>query len=88
MGDSEEEGPTAFILINAEINKEKEVLNYLKSLKGVDEVDLVYGIYDIIAKVVADDIDELNLIVNGKVSKNNHIRSTMTMIAIGNHPDA
>ncbi|MEM2905906.1 MAG: hypothetical protein QW057_08640 [Candidatus Bathyarchaeia archaeon] len=41
----------AFVLINAEIGEEVEVLKALRKLENVKEAYLIYGVYDIIARV-------------------------------------
>ena len=43
--------PIAFVLINSEAGTEKEILKELKSIKEVKEAYVVYGTYDVIAKV-------------------------------------
>jgi DNA-binding Lrp family transcriptional regulator len=43
--------PKAFVLINAEIGFEDEVLKSLKKIENVKEAYMVYGIYDIIVRV-------------------------------------
>jgi len=43
--------PLAFVLINAEIGEEAEVLKALKKVENVKEAYLIYGVYDIIARV-------------------------------------
>lgn len=43
--------PLAFVLLNAEIGDEVEVLKALKRLENVKEAYLIYGVYDIIARV-------------------------------------
>jgi len=72
--------PAAFIVINAEMGSEEEVLDELKKLEGVKEAYLVYGVYDIIAKVEADSMEELKEAVTWKVRKINKVRSTLTML--------
>jgi len=72
--------PAAFVVINAEMGSEEEVLDELKKLEGVKEAYLVYGIYDIIAKVEADSMEELKEAVTWKVRKINKVRSTLTML--------
>ena len=72
--------PAAFVVINAEMGSEQEVLDELKKLEGVKEAYLVYGIYDIIAKVEADSMEELKEAVTWKVRKINKVRSTLTML--------
>ncbi len=72
--------PAAFVVINAEMGSEQEVLDELKKLEGVKEAYLVYGIYDIIGKVEADSMEELRDTVTWKVRKINKVRSTLTML--------
>ncbi len=54
---------TTFVLINTEIGSEKEVLDELKKIDAVKESYMVYGVYDIVAKIAADTMDELKEIV-------------------------
>jgi len=74
--------PIAFVLINAEIGSEGEVLNELKKVEGIEEAYSVYGVYDIIAKVKADSMEKLKDIVTWKIRRLNKVRSTLTMIVI------
>ena len=74
--------PIAFVLINAEIGSESEVLAELKKLEGVEEAYSVYGVYDVIAKVKADSMDKLKDIVTWRIRRLNKVRSTLTMIVI------
>ncbi len=72
---------TAFILINTQMGKEEEVVNELKSITQVKEIDLVYGVYDIIARIEAPNLDEINLDLNEKIRKIDAIQGTIMMIA-------
>jgi DNA-binding Lrp family transcriptional regulator len=74
--------PTAFVLVNAEIGSENEVLKALKKVDGVQEAHTVYGVYDIIAKIGADSIDKLKEIVTWRIRRLDKVRSTLTMIVI------
>lgn len=74
--------PIAFVLINAELGSESEVLNELKKVEGVQEAYSVYGVYDIIAKVREESMEKLKDIVTWKIRKMNKVRSTLTMIVI------
>ncbi|PVX23907.1 MAG: AsnC family transcriptional regulator, partial [Candidatus Bathyarchaeum sp.] len=51
--------PMAFVLINTEIGSESEVLDELKKIDAVKEAYMVYGVYDVVAKVGADTMDKL-----------------------------
>jgi DNA-binding Lrp family transcriptional regulator len=74
--------PIAFVLINAEIGSEGEVLAELKKVEGVEEAYSVYGVYDVIAKVKSDTMDKLKDIVTWRIRRLNKVRSTLTMIVI------
>ena len=72
----------AFVLINAEIGAEEEVLNSLNSIAEVREAHVVYGVYDIITMIEADTMDELKEVVTSKIRGIERVRSTLTMIVM------
>jgi DNA-binding Lrp family transcriptional regulator len=74
--------PVAFVMINAEIGKESEVLNQLKKMEHVKEASSVYGVYDIVAKVEAETMDELNHVVSANVRRLAGVRSTLTLVVM------
>jgi len=74
--------PMAFVLINAEIGSEEEVLKELNKVEGVVESFVVYGVYDVVAKIKADTMDKLKDVVTWHVRRLNKVRSTLTMIVV------
>lgn len=74
--------PLAFVLINAEIGAEDEVLKELRKMPNVKESYVVYGVYDVIAKIEAETMDKLKEVVTWKVRRLNKVRSTLTMIVV------
>ena len=72
--------PTAFILLNTEIGAENQVLKALKKVEGVEEAHGLWGVYDIIANVKADSMEELKDIITKRIEKINRINSKLTMI--------
>jgi len=74
--------PIAFVLINAEIGSEGDVLKALREVEGVKEAYSVYGVYDIIAKIEADSMDKLKDVVSWRIRRLDKVRSTLTMIVI------
>lgn len=74
--------PIAFVLINAEIGSEGEVLKELRKIEGVEEAYSVYGVYDVIAKVKAESMDKLKDVVTWRIRRLEKVRSTLTMIVI------
>lgn len=72
--------PLAFLLVNVEIDSENEVLEVMKRIEGVEEAYMVYGVYDIVAKIKADTTARLKDIILWRVRKLNKVRSTTTMM--------
>ena len=73
---------TAFVLVNAELGEEGRVLKELRSMRQITEAHIVYGVYDIIAKIEAKTMDELKEVVSSKIRKLGSIRSTLTLNAV------
>jgi DNA-binding Lrp family transcriptional regulator len=74
--------PMAFVLINADLGAEEELVKQLKSVEFVSEVYVVYGVYDIVAKVSADTMDKVKETITWKVRRLDRVRSTLTMIVV------
>ena len=74
--------PMAFVLINAEIGSDDEVLQTLKKISNVKEAYLVYGVYDIVAKVEAETMEKLKDLVTWHIRRLDKVRSTLTMIVM------
>jgi len=73
---------TAFVLVMTNTGKEKEVITSLKETEGVQDAWVVYGDYDIITKLSAASLDELNSIVFEKIRSVKNISMTTTLIAL------
>jgi len=73
---------TAFVLINAELGAENEVLRDLKAIQEVKEVHMVYGVYDIIIRVETENLQDLKDVISLKIRRLNKVRSTLTMIVM------
>ena len=72
----------AFVLINTEVGGEGEVLKALLQIEGVEEAYVVYGVYDIVAKIKAPDIESLKNIVTTNIRKLSMVKSTLTMVVV------
>jgi DNA-binding Lrp family transcriptional regulator len=73
---------TAYVLINVEIGSEDEVLRNLDPISEVKEAHLVYGVYDIIAVIETETMQELKDTVSWKIRRLDKVRSTLTMIVV------
>lgn len=69
----------AYVLINCDIGKEAAVLEELRRTQGVLEAHLLYGVYDVIAKVAGSSDEELRTIVVERIRKIPGVRHTLTM---------
>ena len=74
--------PLAFVLINAEIGAEDDVLKTLTKISNVKEAYVVYGVYDIVAKVEAESMTKLKEVVTWNIRRLDKVRSTLTMIVV------
>ena len=73
---------TAFVLINAEIGAENDVLKDLKTITEIKEAHMVYGVYDIIARVETETMQDLKDTISWKIRRLDKVRSTLTMIVV------
>lgn len=73
---------TAFVLINSTLGAEDEVLKGLKDIKEVREAHMVFGVYDIIARIETDTMQELEDIISWKIRRLDKTRGTITMIVM------
>jgi len=74
--------PSAYVLINTEIGFEDEVLRQLKKTPHITEAYVVYGVYDVAAKVEADTMDKLKYTITSNIRRFDKVRSTLTMITV------
>ena len=72
----------AFVAIHCETGKENQVIRSIMEIKGVKEVIGVLGLYDVIAKIEAQDSVILEQIITKYVRKVPHVLTTMTLIVI------
>ncbi|MCW4032508.1 MAG: Lrp/AsnC ligand binding domain-containing protein [Candidatus Bathyarchaeota archaeon] len=70
---------TAFAFISTELGEEKNLLKQIRSISNVKEAHLVYGVYDIIVKIEAENMDKLKKIVTRNIRSLSEVRSTITM---------
>ncbi len=74
--------PMAIVLINTEIGAEEEVFNQLSRVDSITEAYIVYGVYDIVAKVEAENMDKLKEVISAHIRRLPKVRSTLTMIVV------
>jgi len=78
-------GIIALVRMAIEPAKRNNVINELKKVRNILEFYEVSGDYDIVAKVIARDIDEYRDKVLTRLSKIDGIKKTSSMIVMGEH---
>ena len=73
---------TAYILLNCELGSEESIIQQLKNLDGVVEVNGTFGAYDILTKIESPTVEALREIITWKIRKIGQIRSTLTLMGV------
>ena len=73
---------TAYVLINCDLGYEDKIIEELKHLSDVKEVNGTFGAYDILAKVESVESETLRETITWKIRNLDHVRSTMTLMGI------
>ena len=73
---------TAYVMINCDLGFEDKVIEELKHVTLVEEVQGTFGAYDIIAKVENPDRDKVREAIIWNIRKIEHVRSTLTLMGI------
>lgn len=73
---------TAFVLCVTDAGKEREVVQKMKTMPNVEECYVVYGEYDVIAKITVDELKKLDTFITENVRTIPAVQMTSTMIAI------
>ena len=69
-----------YVLIVTEVGKENDVANALREIKGVDEARVVYGEFDVVARIETQTLKEVDEIVTA-IRKIQGIIRTVTLIS-------
>jgi uncharacterized protein with GYD domain len=72
----------AFVLIETQVGRTKEVASGLEGLGGVKSVNAVTGPYDVIAIIEADTLNEIGDIVTKIIHPIAGISRTVTCLAV------
>jgi len=73
----------AFVLINTELGQEAAVVEALDHVHGINDVQPLYGIYDVIAEVEAESMDKVKEIVFNNIRRLESVKTTITLITYG-----
>ena len=59
-----------------------EVLKEVEEIEGVEEAKMVYGVYDIVAKVKTETMDQLKRIITFKIRRIAKVLTTNTLLVV------
>jgi len=74
----------AYIMINCEVGYEEAIIEQLRSIECVKEVQGVLGNFDILVKIEVPSVEALREIITWKIRKIEKIRCTTTVICTKN----
>ena len=79
--------PTAYVLLNSDLGSDSSVIGEVKSILAREEdvtyeVQGVYGVYDIVLKLISSDTDNLRYVITNKIRRIPKVQSTLTMMVI------
>jgi DNA-binding Lrp family transcriptional regulator len=79
--------PIAYVLLNSDLGSDESIISEVKSILGKEndvkfEVQGVYGVYDVVVKITAQNADVLRSLITNKIRKIPKVQSTLTMMVI------
>jgi DNA-binding Lrp family transcriptional regulator len=72
--------PRAYILFSVASGAEDQVREDVLKIEGVQEVNVSYGVYDLIVKIKTDSMEQLKELVSHRLRRLDNVRSTLTLI--------
>jgi DNA-binding Lrp family transcriptional regulator len=71
----------AFVLVNCSLGSEAKVMQNIRDLSYVEKVYRVYGVYDLVVKVAANDKEDLQRKIL-LLRRLDEIKSTLTLLEL------
>ena len=72
----------AYVLLNCDTGTENTIMQKLKGVNLVKEVQGTFGAYDILAKLESSSSEELNNVITTKIRHLENIRTTTTLLTV------
>ena len=72
----------ACVLINCDLGSEDKVISDLRKLEHIKDAVGTFGAYDIVAKIEAENSEQLRETITWKIRKMNKVRSTLTLMEV------
>ena len=74
--------PTAYVLLNCVLGSEEKVIEQLKQIESIKEVSGTFGLYDILAKLQATNIEDLRDGITQQIRNIDKVTGTLTLMGI------
>ncbi len=71
---------TAYVLIISDSGAEKTIIDELMTIDGIEEADVIYGEYDILAKLSIPDVSMLGDFIIENIRPIQGVKRTSTLI--------
>jgi len=71
---------TGLVLVKLQAGREQQTLTKIKEIKGISHVSAVYGRWDLVVDVEADDLPQMSQLVVGKLRTIPGVFSTETLV--------
>lgn len=71
---------TGLVLVRLQAGKESQALTKIKEVKGVSHVSAVYGRWDLVVDIEADDMPTMSKVVIEKIRTINGVHGTETLV--------
>ena len=73
----------AYVLINCDTGSEKSIIEKLKNMDSIKEVQGTLGVYDIITKIESQKPDKSKEAIIGDIRNLDNVKSTLTLLGTG-----
>jgi DNA-binding Lrp family transcriptional regulator len=72
----------AFVCVSTDPTFVPNIFQKIKEVEGTEEVEMVYGVYDMCFKVKAETIDGLKKTINDRIRGMENVRETISTILV------
>jgi len=70
----------AYVLIKSDLGAEEKVIEELKKLEQVQQVERTFGGYDMVVKMESEHIEKIRETITWNIKKLDKVRSTLTLV--------
>jgi len=71
---------SAVVLLNTDLGAQEEVVDSLRHIEGVEEAHALYGVYDLLVRVKAKDLDDLRNVTKSRIKQVAGVTSSLTLV--------